>query len=234
MPLLITVDGEAKTAKTTAGSAISYALREQGMNVFEADAGAFFRRLTVGALELLGFRDLTGIEVLADISETDLHRILPEVIEKDLAYEKREWGGLIKFKIVEKYVSVIGKTIDSQNAMDDWYGRMLQAATQDPYDVLVINARNPRERLLNSAIPVPDLPLVYCKPREAARRILFARGNKNPTPLQLNVQETDVVTRRTSDRERSHYPYVEPEIRLPYTDETPAGAESSIRSSWSL
>ncbi len=233
-PWLITVDGEAKTAKTTAGDAISSALRELGMNVYEADAGAFFRRLTVGSLELLGYSNLTLIDDVPQISADDLHKVLPTVIADDLAYDKRDdWDGLLKCKIVEKYVSVVGKTDESQHAMDDWYGRMLQEATEGSFDVLVINARNPRDRLRKWATPMLDL-LVYCEPREAARRILSARGNKHPSDDDLDMQMTDVIARRTSDRERGSYPYQDPETSINYVDTTTGSVDSIIGASWSL
>lgn len=224
----MTVDGEAKTAKTTAGKAIFGALQSHGLSVYEADAGAFFRLLTICVLELLGYQNLD--EDARPIPDEELNSGLPKVIAGDLAYTKREWPSL-QSVLVEKYVSVIGNTTLAQDAMDHWYKKTLDAATAGSYDALVINARNPRSRLQQWDTPTLDLS-VYCDPEEAARRILKAKGVASPSDEQLKTMTEDVKRRRYLDRHKDKYPYVEPKNVLSYdgTDVNPA--EAVVAKSW--
>jgi hypothetical protein len=227
--LLVTVEGEAKTAKTTGGFAITQALHGVGYKVYEADAGAFFRRLTICALEFLGYQDLDSDT--REITSEELCARLVEVVENSAAFADREWPSLQSL-LVERYVSVIGNSTKAQDAMDDWYGKVLSIAQNGEYDVLVINARNPRDRLRGLLSPTLDL-VVYCEPGEAARRILFARGITEPTGEQLSAQTADVERRRHLDRNRDKYPYVDPKHIVEYTDMTPESAGLFIRQSWS-
>jgi hypothetical protein len=228
LPLLFTVDGESKTAKTTAGEAMTAALLGRGLKVFEAEAGAFLRRLTICTLELLGYTDFdTDVpEILGD----RLHEALVKVIKNDTAYETRDWPNLHS-RLVERYVSVISNITEAQDAKDTWYEKIIKQATGSNYDVMVINARNPRERLREWGTPVFDL-LVFCEPREAARRILKARGVEDPDDNQLNNQTADVEKRRHLDRHRDKYEYEDPKYIITYTDNTTASAANVIEQSF--
>ncbi len=230
LPLLLTVDGESKTAKTTATDAICTALKNHGWRVYEADAGSFFRRMTVCALETLGFDDL-NIED-PNIATQDLYTALKRIIGADAAFTDRDWPNL-QSNLVERYVSVVGNATMAQNAKEVWFDKITKDAVARKSDILVINSRNPRERLRKWQSPVLDM-LVYCEPGEAARRILFARGIEKPSNKQLAAQTADVERRRFLDRNRDKYVYVDPRHVIAYEDTTAGGVEQIVEQSWSL
>lgn len=206
-PYLLVVDGESKTAKTTATAAVRAALEQDGYSVYEADAGVFFRRMTICVLEDLGITDLSHKTQQRYTLDT-LHQALDHVIATDAAFAERHWPNA-ESPAVEQYVSMIGNATAAQHAMETWYDKTIEFAQARQVETLVVNARNPRARMKHWKPPVLDL-LVYCDPPEAARRILYAQGNTSPTMAELDAQTAAVMERRRLDRHRQTFPFEDP------------------------
>ncbi|HSW66526.1 MAG TPA: (d)CMP kinase [Bacillota bacterium] len=195
---VVSLDGGAKSGKSTIGNAIAKVVTPH-RRVKVADAGAYYRRNTVGAFDFL------GIDGSGEISEQDLDTATAAVVKSGLAFnDDFEWGDLERPE-VQKWVSRVGRRPLVQQAAKGWFEVTVTQAEQDA-DVLIINARNPRlhmaQWLANGPLRVAVELYVDCEPEEAARRKLIKEGVFTPDQGMLDRETLEIYKRRYSDLTR--------------------------------
>jgi cytidylate kinase len=222
----ILVDGESKTGKTSVGEAIVDGLTSQGLQVYSADAGAFFRRLTAAVFGRLGLDP----ETVPAIDSRDLETTLVKAARDGDAHDG-DWGDL-EAPGIGRYVSVVGRYNDAVRAGDEWYVMTAQRAGHRRSDALVVNGRNPRGRLAGHDIGELSMELlVQCDPWVAGTRVLRRAGICNPSEGQIRKAAGEVMERRLSDRTRETHPYRDPVYAVPYElgHSTPAEVIAATR-----
>lgn len=223
-------DGESKVGKTSVTNAIVEGLTPD-YSVEVADAGAFYRRLTVATLDRLPVRSEGQ-----PIDPVDLEIVLDGVIADGVAYEDSyEWGDLERPEI-SSLVSTVGRS--SQKAGKEWYGRTAAKALESHLDVLVLNGRNPRARLCaaETGIPAAKLGLclelvIQCDPEVAGQRAAYAHYGSDPSAVQVAEQRALIIERRRTDRERPDTPYVDPVCLVPF-EVGDLAVEHALDSAW--
>jgi hypothetical protein len=207
----VLVNGESKTGKTSVGDAIVDGLTTRGLQVYSADAGAFFRCLTAAVFGRLGL-DTRTVPV---IPSRELEATLAKVVRDNDAHDGG-WGDL-EAPGIGRYVSVVGRNNDAVRAGDEWYVMTAQRAAHQRSDALVLNGRNPRERLDGYDIGELSMELlVQCDPWVAGIRVLRRAGNCDPTEDEIRKAAAQVMERRLSDRTRETHPYQDPIYAVPY------------------
>jgi cytidylate kinase len=207
----ILLDGESKTGKTSVGDAIVDGLTSRGLQVYSADAGAFFRKLTAAIFGRLGLDS----ETVPDIDSHDLEATLVKVVRDGDAHDG-DWGDL-EAPGIGRYVSVVGSYNEAVRAGDDWYVMTAQRALRAKPDALVLNGRNPGDRLAGHDIGELSMGLlVQCDPWVAGIRVLRREGICAPTENQIQRAADQVMQRRLSDRSRETHPYQDPVYAVPY------------------
>jgi hypothetical protein len=134
-------------------------------------------------------------------------------------------------------VAVLSQLPLVQQAGAEWYLQAILAAQAAHAEVIVLDGRNPRQRVADVAaangLQVSTALDLYmsCEAEEAARRVLLARGIAQPTAEQLSAQTAAVTTRRDEDRNRAERPFTAPEVSVPFRQGIGA-AEAAVTASW--
>jgi cytidylate kinase len=208
---IITINGESKVCKTTVGEIIA-----ERMGGATADAGQFFRGLTVDTFVELGVEAVMG-------PNPQLDAAVRRAIASGRAFELSDRGDLYR-PTVEKMVSVVSKRPGAQQSGLEWYGRTLDNALASHVGALVLNGRNPNERLrdplIRTAQAVDLSLLVDCDPSVAAERVLTHKARKQglaqPTKAEIDSMRNEIVFRRELDRGRDDFPFEFPGTLVHY------------------
>ncbi|HEY4161174.1 MAG TPA: hypothetical protein VGM08_03870 [Candidatus Saccharimonadales bacterium] len=199
-PAPILVKGASKTMKSSAAKAAAVGLQEYGISVAVNDAGAFFRRNTVATLELI---DAAGIE---DPTDADLHAASRDAIAANAAFDnERKWPDLHTPRI-ELYTGRINVARHVKAAAETWWDRTYETARAQGVEALVLDGRNPRDRLQAkmseySIGPVMEL-LCECEPGVAATRTLRGRGQDTGDKVLWERERASIIARRNQDANR--------------------------------
>lgn len=213
--LAIYVDGETKTGKGAASAAIADALSAKGYTVYYDVAGDFYRRYVALVRINLGLSEDDKLPT-GDV----LERAAREVYESGEQFKPNPHLGDLQRRSISKSVSVLGELPLAQQAGREWWAMTLRNAREAEADVLVVDGRNPRRRVMEQVEPTGidvhsalDL-FMTCEAREAARRVLLGEGIKNPTDEQLTSEEVKVADRRSRDRQRLDTPFLQPDAAI--------------------
>jgi hypothetical protein len=208
----VLLDGESKVGKTSVSNAIASNLSSD-YRVEVADAGAFFRRMTVGVFDWLEVQSAVGVPA-AEVDEA-----LAKILAEGIPYDNNYPFGDLERKEVGDFVSNIGRRALSQRAAEEWFAVTAERARAADTEVLVMNARNPRARLAGIDVGVCLELIVKCDPEIAGYRAAVGLGFANPTEAQVKAQTAKVIERRTLDRTRlpEDNPYLDPPFELPFT-----------------
>ena len=226
------IDGETKTGKGAASQAIAESLENKGLNVYYDVAGDFFRRYVALVRQELGLRETDALpigEPLQHAAET--------VYEGRQAFERNESLGDLQRQSISESVSILGELAIAQRAGGEWWVMSTQRAVAAGADVIVLDGRNPRDRMhKQEAITGIKVPVVLdlfmtCEPGEAGRRELVKEGIDNPTADQLHAATEHVIGRRDRDRKRTELPFVAPTLSVLYVPGQSSVADT-IKSSW--
>jgi cytidylate kinase len=228
----IYIDGETKTGKGAAGLAIADGLRAEGYRVYYDIAGEFFRRYVALVRQEL------QLDETADLpSGVELEKAAAKVYESRRPFQKDLELGDLQRKSISESVAVLSKLPLVQKAGAEWYLQSAISAREQAADVLVLDGRNPRQRVSEvtaakgpKVITVLDLYMT-CAAEEAARRILLARGNSAPDEAQLGAQTAAVVRRREDDRHRTEVPFTAPVASITFVPGE-ISAQDIIEQSW--
>ena len=228
----IYVEGETKTGKGAASTAVANALKDQGFSVYYDVAGDFFRRY-VAILRLeLGLGDDGTLP-----HRDELEVIATKLYENGKAFSVDRDLGDLQRPAISHCVSLLGELPIAQKAASDWYGQSVRQAAESGAQVLVLDGRNPR-RHVEDHVSVLDVNVktildIYmtCEPEVAARRVLLSDGIDDPTVDQLKPIVANIAHRRALDRTRAEWPFWWPETHLAFVpgEQPPTGA---IESSW--
>lgn len=202
---IIFLDGESKSGKTAAGSAIASRLHHDGHNVRSLVAGEYFRHVTLLALaDKPQSSDSTWLEPAVRKALQSEQLLLP------VAEPQRLHG-----PDVEELVSAVASYGFMQEAASSWRVASAQKAVDDKAEVLLFDGRNLRRKLSDwlaheSANVALDLN-IFCRPDVAGARKLHDAGVLSPTPEQLSAATQEVIDRRQRDRQREYAAYVDPD-----------------------
>jgi cytidylate kinase len=208
---IVTINGESKVCKTTVGDIVAGRIGGQ-----TADAGQFFRGLTVDVFDAMGDE-----RVIAPNPRLD--DAIRTVITSGRAFEFRDRGDLYR-PAVEGMVTVVSSRPGVQQAGLEWYGRTIETAVATGVGALVLNGRNPNERmhdaLVRTAQAVDLSLLVDCDPGEAARRVLAHKARKAdlppPAPDEIAAMRDKITARSDLDRARDEFPFEVPDKVVVY------------------
>lgn len=228
----IYVEGETKTGKGAASTAVANALKDQGFSVYYDVAGDFFRRyVAITRLEL----GLTDDDVLPPRAELEV--VAAQLYANGRAFDVDLDLGDLQRSAISQSVSLLGELPVAQKAASDWYGQSVKQAVESGAQVLVLDGRNPR-RHVERHVKIPDVKVITildiymtCEPEVAARRVLLSDGIDDPSVDQLKPIVANIAHRRALDRTRAEWPFWWPETHLAFVPgkQSPTGA---IESSW--
>lgn len=214
---VITLDGPAGCGKTTNSRAASEALTDLG-NVGLESAGRCFRSITASVQEEFG----PDADMYADPQKLD--ECIETVLELPQTFDASYWDNLDS-PAVEGLVSVVGSRPIAQTAGERWYTLVTQAAIDKGLDLLVIEGRNPRDRIQSfidegKVISALDL-MILCDPRIAAARV-YRRAHPEvhdaseiPEDI-LDDMTIKLVLRRNRDLMREVNPFRHPTYSLTF------------------
>lgn len=215
--------------KTTIGKVATSVLQEHGLKVVTKDAGSFFRVVTKATLGEL------AATPVHELSEGQLDETSRKVIETGLAFDvERTWHGLHEPEI-DHMVGKVSRAPHVQAAGVEWWDITADGATQAGADALVLDGRNPRDRLTpwltkNESGIALEL-FCECDPAIAAERTLIGNGATDLTDSALVAMEQSIVDRRRVDSARPSLPYRRPAT---FVDHHPdLTAEELVRQAWS-
>jgi len=199
-------DGETKVGKSSTTRAVVEAMPRDRL-VRVADAGVFYRQLTAATLDLLQVEDGSSV------GAAHLDTAVQKTIASGVVYEGRDWGDLER-PAVARLVSEVGARSQAEGRR--WYQQTALRAIKDGIDVLVLNGRNPRDRLAEAETGIPAASvgvclelIIKCDPEVAGLRAAIALYGPNPTAEQVTAQTALVIKRRETDRNREDTPYIE-------------------------
>jgi hypothetical protein len=185
-------------------------LSGHGLEVGAVSAGDFYRDVTAEVLRELGWTE----GVPPKYNEDTLTRVVDAVTARPGIYEDQNWRSLAK--PVEALVSTIGGHASAQRAGAQWHDRVVEAAIEAEKDALVIDGRNPRDRIADfiysgQVVSALDL-MLHCDVEEAARRALRREHGQQfqPTPEAIQERAVIVAERRRKDAQRQDRPFVTP------------------------
>lgn len=201
-PAIMLINGESKCGKTTAGDAITRWAEAHQLRASHADAGLFFRTITARALDTLGI-----VKPNIPLPDDELCDVLAKVVSDESIFSPANACKNPESPLVARNVSTVAQSRLAQDAGLIWFERTVEASMADEMDVVVVNGRDPRQRLQKWLTkkgfrPALDL-LVQCDSYEAARRIV--RGDDD---VALRFQLELIEKRRQDDRERAILPFV--------------------------
>ncbi|HSX36498.1 MAG TPA: (d)CMP kinase [Patescibacteria group bacterium] len=229
--LAVCVDGETKTGKGAAGKAIAAALKDKGLRVYYDVAGDFFRRYVALVRLQLGLEE-SDILPTGDVLESAAKAVLAS----RKPFEKNEELGDLQRPAISQSVAILSELPLVQQAGAEWWAITLQLATEAGADAVVLDGRNPRNRVSDASAKTGiDVQIILdlfmtCESVEAARRTLKLEGNASPTAEQLETATKKVDQRRGKDRQRSEQPFLLPVYTINYDPEHLAADEAILRS----
>lgn len=230
--LAVYVDGETKTGKGAAGKAMAAALQAAGYTVYYDIAGDFYRRYVAWVRIALGLNETDKL-----LTGPVLEASARKVYESGQAFERSEALGDLQRPAISKSVSVLAELPLVQQAGIDWWGMTLELANQAGAEVVVLDGRNPRQKVAE-AIKTVDVPVrvmldlfMTCNAEVAGLRVLRSRGLQEPNPEQLKTAAEEVEKRRTRDRNRPVHPFIIPPETIAY-DLASMTARQVIELSW--
>lgn len=230
--LAVYVDGETKTGKGAAGKAITALLSEKGLAVYYDVAGDFFRRYVAIVRNELGLGETDPLPT-GEALETAAKR----VYDTKRPFAPDDSLGDLQRSIISQSVSVLGELSLVQRAGAEWYAMSIGNARQAGADVVVLDGRNPRDRV-NDVAGEAGLVLqtaldlfMTCEPEEAARRVLYLKGVTDPSHEQIVTMTQQVKRRREHDRNRLERPFLVPSISVHY-DPKRMAAPAAVNLSW--
>jgi len=208
---IILVEGESKSMKTSVGQQILEALDELGKRVIRADAGSFFRKVTVCVWDQL------DAEAITSPTAEDFSRAALKVLDSKAPYDlTRDWGDSLHSARVDHTVGTVSQTALVQEASKKWWLETPSQALESDTDVLVLDGRNPRARLqpwLDANHMAPTLELFcVCDPVIAAERTLKGRGIEEPTEDEKAHEQAAIEKRRYEDRHRDTLAFIDPPV----------------------
>lgn len=204
----ILLDGESKAGKTSVTNAIAEGIAPD-LSIRTADAGAFFRRITAAVIDIVGLSDIP------DIDQSALSEAVDKVIAAGIPFDDGyPWGDLER-PAVGGLVSTLGQLPSTQAAAEQWFGLTVGHTQNAGTDVLLMNARNPRDRLRGHNIGLVMELLIKCDPEVAGRRML--KDTDEPTPEALQAATAEVLGRRAKDRNREVHPFLDTPYTVPFT-----------------
>lgn len=206
---VLAIDGESKTCKTSVTADIASHLSH--LTVVTGDAGRFFRTLDHDAQVEMGTEDIGAPPY------RELDAAIRRVIASGTAFDPALDRGDLERPAIANTVAIVAQRPGVQAAGIQWYESTFLKARENGVDALVINGRNPVDRLERiltaSEQSVALSMLVYCEPQEAARRVLFSEGVTDPQSTQILDQQVRIMRRREVDRNRPRrdFPYQDPD-----------------------
>lgn len=225
------VDGETKTGKGAASVAVAKALSEH-LNVYYDVAGDYYRRYAALVRQHLGLGEDEALP-----TGPSLEAAARAVYETRQAYDHDLDLGNLQRSAISRSVSVLGALPIAQQSGAEWYHLSVEHAHERGADVIVLDGRNPRNRVDDET---PSLPFevrtvldlyMTCEPTEAARRAWRNRGVMAPTDEQLQTETQHVLERRNSDRQRADRPFVPPSASVAY-DRQSMTPQTAVARSW--
>ena len=222
--LAIYVEGETKTGKGAASEAIANTLHDEGVSVYHAVAGDFFRRFTA-----IIRRDL-ALDEAAPLPERDeLTSIATKLFENREAFSIDPALGDLQRPEISNCVSQLGELAIAQEAAVVWYEETVRQAIDGGYQVLVMDGRNPRRHVEELDAEVRTILDIYmtCDPEIAARRTWAAKSVTDPSHEQISAEAAVVADRRQRDRERAEWPFHWPTEYFTLTDDATGFVERS-------
>jgi len=206
------VDGESKTGKGAACTAVVAALRARGLRVYHDVAGDFFRRFAVLVRQRLELSDADPLPAGAALAEA-----AAGVYHGGRAFDAAADLGDLQRPAVGSSVSTVGELAITQQAGNEWYARAAVQAQAEGADVLALDGRNPRQRTDEQLAGQRNVQVqavfdlyILCDLHEAARRTLLGTGTPEPTDEQLAAMFETLRLRRTRDRQRADNPFIVP------------------------
>lgn len=215
---LFTIDGQSVCSKSSVLKVVYSEL--SGVADVQCEvAGDFFRGVTVGIYAEVG----DDIGRVSNEPQT-----LDELIERVLNgsdAKRPKSANELNAAVIDAHVSRIGERDITQYAIQEWYDTKVKEAQAAGKDYLILDGRNPRERIkrhieAGSAVSALDL-LLYCSVSIAAERALLRASHhaKNPlpiTPQSIEAKTKEIVERREIDARRKVFPYSEPQSYINY------------------
>jgi hypothetical protein len=229
---LALIDGPSQVGKSTLTRGIANGLQTlPGLIIDTADAGEFFRGLGDSSLSRLGYEHYPSSLELPDGAMDKVLEISEELIISGEAYAKRGQGDLHR-QLVSDVASAVGREQFVQYASERWWEETVLNALEDDTKILVMNGRNPLDRVRDivegrAEVSVGLHLLAECDPAVAAERLLLGRKDNplrrpaDPELLAAYEQEFDraeaqIVRRREDDTKRDTFPYVKPSHYVPF------------------
>ena len=228
--LAVYVDGETKTGKGSASMAIAEALRSQGVHEYYDVAGDFYRRYVAQVRRKLGLGEADDLP-----TGNLLFKTAQALYDDGKVFEVDMTLGDLQRPSISKSVSALGELPIAQKAGSEWFLASVRQAQAASAEVLVLDGRNPRDRVQevvgseDSVRVVLDLYLT-CDPTEAARRTLLAVMDI-PTAQQLEAERAHIADRRDRDRKRVDRPFLLPEASVVFNPRT-MKATAIVQQSW--
>jgi cytidylate kinase len=226
--LAVYIDGETKTGKGAASRAVADALQAAGYAVYYDVAGNFYRRFVA-----LVRREL-NLDEAAALPEGDaLEHVAERLYSSGIIFEIHDDLGDLQRPAISNSVSILGTLPLAQRAGQEWFGRAAQQALSTGADVLVLDGRNPRDRIRQAEVPVRTVLDLYmrCEPEEAARRALRTQAIEDPSSDQLEHERLNVIERREQDRNRPNTPFIVPSVYVMFAPHDMTALQA-INQSW--
>lgn len=226
------VDGETKTGKGAAGQAIADALRNEGLDVYYDVAGNFFRRYVAIVRQQLGLGETASLP-----DGPRLEAAARRVYASRQPFRSDDTLGDLQRPAISESVAILGKLPLVQHAGSEWWAMTLRLANEAGAEVVVLDGRNPRNRVRDQTAETGIRPLtalelfMTCEPEVAARRSLLAKGILSPTPEQLAAETGYVVKRRDDDRHRAEKPFQLPAASVSF-DITAMSPAQAVAAAW--
>jgi cytidylate kinase len=227
----IYIDGETKTGKGAAGLAIAETLRHAGYQVYYDVGGDFYRRYVAIVRQELQLDEASPLPTGSQLEEA-----AADVYASRKPFRNDAELGDLQRPAISQSVAVLSQLALVQQAGAEWCLESVHAAIDSGADVMVLDGRNPRQRIDEVTANGPQVTTVLdlymtCSPEQAARRVLFSRGRTEFSPEELEEQVDAVVRRRQQDRDRTEVPFVPPVASVIFTPGR-APAAAAIAHSW--
>lgn len=229
---VLTVDGPSVSSKS---SVLKVAFGELSLS---ADvqcevAGDFFRGVTAGIYQEVG----DDIDRVTSDPET-LDRFI-ECVLNGRGVNQPTSPDDLDAAVIDANVSKIGQRDITQYAIQGWYDSKIEQAVRAKRSFLVLDGRNPRERIRQhiedeTVVSALDL-LLNCSVSVAATRALLRASRHSEVPIDdspeaVAIKEREIIERREMDARRKIYPYKPPLFYLDYREwET---GEGLVAKSW--
>jgi len=189
--IIVAIDGPAASGKSSTARAVAGELGYRYL-----DSGAFYRALTLAALE-------AGIdpERWNALTPAELDHLAVDAVADEGSYRLRIQGDDAGDRIRSPEVTARVSTMAAVPAVRAWLLGALRRAGQD--GALVADGRD------IGTVVFPDAELkvfLVCDPEERAARRLLQQGIENPTPEEIREEARRLVKRDRQDETRETAP----------------------------